>query len=57
MKVLTTVVAGFYCTPDFKAQDFGFLRKNLLNSGFHKQKVPRFRTRDSITWDKFVLLT
>ena len=45
MKVLTTVVAGFYCTPDFKAQDFGFLRKNLLNSGFHKQKVPRFRNR------------
>ena len=29
MKVFTTVVAGFYCTPDFKAQDFGFLRKNL----------------------------
>ena len=57
MKVLTTVVAGFYCTPNFKAQDFGFLRKNLLNSGFHKQKVSRFRNRDSITWGKFVLLT
>ena len=45
MKVLTTVVPGFYYTPDFKAQDFGFLRKNLLNSGFHKQKVPRSESR------------
>ena len=57
MQVLTTVVASFYCTPDFKAQDSGFLRKNLLDSGFHKQKFPRFRNRDSITLGEFVLLT
>lgn len=37
MQVLTTVVADFYCTPDFKAQNSGFLRKNILGSEFRKK--------------------
>ena len=29
--------------PDFKARDSGFHSKNLMQSGFQKQKFPRFR--------------
>ena len=38
--IVSGILDSYSCTPDSKSQD----------SGFHRQKFPRFRNPDSFTW-------
>ena len=42
------------CISGFKAQNLGFRNKNYPNSGFHKQKFPRFHGIPYMGWSYIV---
>ena len=44
------IVDSLSCIPDSKAQDSAFHSKICWISGFHKQKFPKIRNPDFLTW-------
>ena len=48
--IVSGILDSLNCILDSKAQDSELHKKNFPHFRFNKEKVPRFRNPDSLTW-------